>query len=129
MLDRGQDSEGRDQLLIKGLKDFRLRLMGKEGNWQDDWPLKNAFQQASDNAQSGAPAKAIALPQGVEVTLEHETYGEITRIIALPDFDLELARNNISQSLNAGQGQQGENSDGESDSNDNDNESILGGQQ
>jgi general secretion pathway protein J len=105
MLDRGQESEGRDQILLDGLTDFRLRFMDADGNWQESWPLDSAFQQATANAQSGGSAEPVPLPRGVEVVIVHEQYGDITRIIALPDFDLDAARNVITQSNNTGEGQ------------------------
>ncbi len=89
MLDVAQDAEGRDQLLVSDVVDFQVRFMDENGNWEEDWPPADAAQEAS-----GSPASltAIAFPRGIEITLDHERFGEITRLFALPDFDPESAQ-------------------------------------
>ncbi len=44
----------------------------------------------------------IALPRGMEVTLEHERFGELVRTFTLPDFDpQQAAQGVINQQLEA----------------------------
>jgi general secretion pathway protein J len=43
----------------------------------------------------------IALPLGLEVTLEHERFGTLVRTFALPDFDPTVAQGALNQANQA----------------------------
>lgn len=94
MLDLAQDAEGRDQLLLSHVTDFQIRFMDDNNNWQDEWPTAEGVQQTSN---SPGALVAIPLPKGIEVTIEHEHFGELRRLFALPDFDYEAAQGSFSQ--------------------------------
>ncbi|WP_227545847.1 type II secretion system minor pseudopilin GspJ [Marinobacter fonticola] len=100
MLDLAQDAEGRDQLLLGHVTDFQVRFMDENNNWQDEWPTAEGAQQTSNSA---AALAAVPLPKGVEVVIEHEQFGELRRLFALPDFDPQAAQGFVSQ-----QGEDGE---------------------
>ncbi|WP_279338311.1 type II secretion system minor pseudopilin GspJ [Tamilnaduibacter salinus] len=102
MLDRGQDTEGRDQLLLEGVTDLAIRFMDRQRNWRENWPA----DQRTASGQSG-DAPADALPLGVEVTLTHEDFGEIRRVFVLPDFDRSSVQSaiDIEAAAQAGSGE------------------------
>lgn len=98
MLDLAQDAEGRDQRLLEHVTDFKVRFMDENGNWQDDWPSADSAEQAA-----GSPAKLARqpLPKGVEITIEHEDFGELRRVFVMPNFDAESVQGIVTQSAAA----------------------------
>ncbi len=69
-VDRAQDSQANETVLIDNIESAELRFYDEEGEVSDTWPTATA--QASD-----AP---VALPQALEFTLEMGDWGEIKRI-------------------------------------------------
>lgn len=67
VLDRAEDSEPIDQVLINDIRDFRVRLFNAEGEARDSW------------SDPGIPP----LPTAVEVTLSTEAVGEVRRLFPL----------------------------------------------
>ena len=78
VLDRDIDSEPRFQEVLGGVLDLRLRYMDDERAWHEEWP-------PFDPVRGDPEAQAQRLPLAVELTLEHERYGIITRLLRLPD--------------------------------------------
>ncbi len=72
VLDRGQDSQPVERVLLSGVNAVTLRFLDEAREWQSTWPPAN---------REGAE---VALPRAVEVTLELEDWGRITRLFALP---------------------------------------------
>jgi general secretion pathway protein J len=86
-LDKGQEeTDPRDQLLLSGVKDFSIRFYTASRDWTDQWPREEVMASMMPGQLPSAP-----LPRGVEVTIEHERYGELTRLFTLPDFDSSAA--------------------------------------
>ena len=77
VLDRAQDSEAREQQLLEDLESVAFRFMGEEDNWLDDWP-------ADGQGDGGA---APGMPRAVEMTIEHDRFGTIRRVVDLGGFD------------------------------------------
>ncbi|MDM3869758.1 type II secretion system minor pseudopilin GspJ [Porticoccus sp. W117] len=65
--------------LLQGVKQIRLRYLRPQAplSWVQEWPVG----LASGNSANGA---SEALPLAVEITLELEEWGEITRLFMLP---------------------------------------------
>ncbi|SET68687.1 general secretion pathway protein J [Marinobacter segnicrescens] len=91
MLDQAQEEESHDQLMLDGVTAFSMRFLDEERTWQEDWPPPN------QGIPSGPGAPVIRLPLAVEVTLEHERYGELTRLFLMPDFNVTAVQTSISQ--------------------------------
>jgi general secretion pathway protein J len=71
VLDATLSNEPVKRELIDHVKSVRVRFMDNQKQWQEQWPPLNA-----------APAAVTRLrPLAVEVTLELEDFGEITRVI------------------------------------------------
>ena len=85
VLDRDIDSEPRFQKVLDGVLDLRLRYMNDEREWHEEWP-------PFDPVRGDPEAQAQRLPLAVELTLEHERYGVITRLLRLPDGPTPPAR-------------------------------------
>lgn len=91
MLDQPQEEESRDQLLLSRVTAFDVRFLDENRAWQDSWPPPN------QGIPSGPGAPVIPLPLAVEVTLEHERFGELSRLFLMPDFDVTQVQTSISQ--------------------------------
>ena len=77
VLDRAQDSEALVQPLSEAIEELRLRYLGANNEWTEQWP----------DIQIGADPDSVpeALPKVIEVTVEHESYGPIVWLFQLPD--------------------------------------------
>jgi len=60
------DAEPVKMTLLEDVDSFSLRVMSKDGNWQENWGKK-----------------VKSLPKAVELTLEHKYWGKIKRIIPI----------------------------------------------
>lgn len=75
VLDQAQDSQPQVQKALEGVTALQLRYLDEQGNWQTNWP-----PQESNQAEA-----LTALPQAVELVLQHRRYGEIRRLLRLPE--------------------------------------------
>lgn len=104
VLDKGQEeTDPRNELLLSGVKDFSIRFMTVDREWTEQWPSE---QVMSSLVPGQLPA--IEMPMGVEITLEHERFGELTRLFALPDFDQTAASSLSAIGQGGNSGEEGE---------------------
>ena len=75
VLDQAQDSQPQVQNAHEGVTALQLRYLDEQGAWQTNWP-----PQGSNQAEA-----LTALPQAVELVLQHRRYGEIRRLLRLPE--------------------------------------------
>ena len=76
VLDRMLEAEATELELLDRVDDFRLRFLLPGGDWIENWP--------SAGGEDTGPEGTRALPLAVEVVLELEDWGEITRLLELP---------------------------------------------
>ncbi len=76
VLDRAQDSQPLEQVLMENIEDMRVRYLLAEEDWKEQWP-----PTIQDPDPDATPA---ALPAAVEVTIEHEHYGPLVWLFQLP---------------------------------------------
>lgn len=81
VLDRAQDSQPQLQQALDGVQALSLRYLDDEGQWHTDWPPANA----------SGDERLTALPRALELRLEHRRYGELRRLLRLPDAPPEQA--------------------------------------
>ncbi|MDP4546171.1 type II secretion system minor pseudopilin GspJ [Marinobacter sp. MDS2] len=105
-VDQGQDEDSRDILLLNDVKTLEIRFLDEEGKWHDHWPTDQALA-----AMTPGQRPVIALPMALEVTLEHERFGEIARLFTLPDFSPEQAQAVVNQQQDAASEEAGEDAD------------------
>lgn len=75
VLDQAQDSQPQVQQALDGVTRLQLRYLDQAGSWQTSWP-----------PLSNNPDDALKLlPQAVELVLEHRRYGELRRLLRLPE--------------------------------------------
>ena len=67
VLDRAQDTEPDEQVLVEGVNEFTMRFLDVSNEWQTRWPPAQAV--------SGQPA---GLPRAVEVRLDLRDMGELS---------------------------------------------------
>lgn len=73
VLDRAQDSQPLESVLLDGVEKLELRFLSETGQWQDSWPSSLLGQ-----------ATSVTPPRAVEVTLETKAEGRITRLFRVP---------------------------------------------
>ncbi|HAW24476.1 MAG TPA: type II secretion system protein GspJ, partial [Pseudomonas sp.] len=78
VLDRDVDSEARVQPVLDNVQALRLRYLDAENTWHEEWP---PFEFGRGNPEE----QARRLPLAVEVSIDHQRYGTITRLLRLPD--------------------------------------------
>ncbi|WP_166263641.1 type II secretion system minor pseudopilin GspJ [Marinobacter caseinilyticus] len=98
-VDQAQEDESRDQLLLKDISEFNVRFMDKERTWVDDWPPGNSGDGSGESSGNGQKSPQLPMPLGIEISLSHDRFGEITRLFTLPDFDRSEAQGAISRSI------------------------------
>ncbi len=74
VLDRADGSVPVRQVLLTGVAEASVEFVDSEGQSQSFWPLESA-----------GPASLVALPRALRWRLNVEPYGEIERLLALPD--------------------------------------------
>jgi len=79
VLDRAQDSAPQIQQALDGVESLSLRYLDKDGQWQPDWPPANA----------SGDGLLTDLPRAIELRLQHRRYGELRRLLRLPDLPAE----------------------------------------
>lgn len=75
VLDQSQDSQPQIQQVLDGVTRMELRYLDSEGNWLNSWPPTD----------SGREEQQAELPRALELVLEHRRYGELRRVLRLPD--------------------------------------------
>ena len=77
VLDRAQDSEPLESVMLDGVEKLELRFLDADRQWQSSWPSNPLTGQLS-NPASGVP------PRAIEVTVETKAEGRITRLFRVP---------------------------------------------
>lgn len=76
VLDRMLEAEASELELLDRVQEFRLRFLLPSGDWLENWPDPGG-------ADTGPEATRL-IPVAVEIVLELEDWGEITRLLELP---------------------------------------------
>ncbi|MDR9423716.1 MAG: type II secretion system minor pseudopilin GspJ [Marinobacter sp.] len=92
VVDQGREESPRAVLLLENVQAFDVWLLDKDGNREEQWPPEEILAELAAGERPTA-----ALPRGIEVSLEHEQFGEIVRIFTLPDFDQAAAQELINR--------------------------------
>jgi len=79
VLDRAQDSMPVQTVILDPVKSMEWRFMDNAGNWQTGWP---PITTATIPLAPGVPpaATVVPLPRAIEVSLELEDMGRLTRL-------------------------------------------------
>jgi general secretion pathway protein J len=91
-LDQGQEDNSQDLLLLEGVTAFDLRFLNEQNSWVPEWPSDDAMASLTPGSRPD-----ISFPLGIEITLEHERFGELVRTFVLPDFDPSGAQGLMNQ--------------------------------
>jgi general secretion pathway protein J len=76
VLDRAQDSTPLHQTLARDISRFELRYLDGQNSWQEQWP--------ADDTAAAPQTPLLELPRAVEVTIEHDYFGEIRWLFRMP---------------------------------------------
>ncbi|MGH8492089.1 MAG: type II secretion system minor pseudopilin GspJ [Moraxellaceae bacterium] len=77
VLDRSRVSQPEKTVLLDKVEKFQIQVFS-DGNWSDAWPALAQIQKDKKN---------IPLPDAVEIRFTLPPWGEIRRVIALPEND------------------------------------------
>ncbi len=91
-LDQGQEDNSRDLLLLERVTGFDLRFLNQQYTWQPEWPPDDVMAALTPGSRPDTD-----FPLAIEVTLEHERFGELVRTFVLPDFDPANAQGLVNQ--------------------------------
>lgn len=91
-VDQGQEEDSRDLLMLDAVSDFEVQFLNEKNEWQSEWPSNDDLASLNPTRRPNIP-----LPAGIEITLEHERFGELVRTFALPDFDSSSAQGLVNQ--------------------------------
>ncbi|MCL7944727.1 type II secretion system minor pseudopilin GspJ [Marinobacter sp. ATCH36] len=86
-VDQGQEDNSQDTVLLSDVTDFAVRFLDDQRIWRDSWPDDSSMANMNPGTRPDIP-----LPLGIEITLEHERFGELVRTFSLPDFDIGQAQ-------------------------------------
>jgi general secretion pathway protein J len=86
VLDRAQDSQPLDQVLLKDVDQLQVRFLDSQNKWVDAWPEQQVIEQ-----QNVDPS-IVAMPRAIEIAFDQKQFGHISRIFLLPNFDVVKAR-------------------------------------
>lgn len=75
VLDQAQDSQPQVQRALEGVIGLQLRYQDGKSVWHDAWPPE----------QSSSEEALVTLPQAIELVMQHRRYGELRRLLRLPD--------------------------------------------
>lgn len=76
-LDRAQDDQPQDSLLLAGVGKLEWRFLDPQGQWQNQWPPLNAVQDPN------APAQPPAPPVAAELTLQTRDFSSLRFLFRL----------------------------------------------
>lgn len=102
VLDRGQDSEAVEWVMLSDVEEFSVKYMNSSGGWTDDWPPEQNDSSASDDPMY----KYNQIPKGLSFRLVHPLFGEITRVFDLPVYLAHTAIVSAGQNTNNGDSDQ-----------------------
>ncbi|MDO6824974.1 type II secretion system minor pseudopilin GspJ [Marinobacter sp. 1_MG-2023] len=107
-LDQGQEENSQDLLLLEEITAFDLRFLNEQNSWETEWPSDEAMMALSPGSRPDIP-----LPRGIEITLEHELFGELVRTFVLPDYDPAGAQGLVDQQNEVGSNESEEEAEAE----------------
>ncbi|OZB17689.1 MAG: type II secretion system protein GspJ [Marinobacter sp. 34-60-7] len=103
VVDQGQEDDSRDLMLLERVTAFDIRFLDQQGSWQEAWPMDEELASLTPGSRP-----ETSLPRGIEITLEHERFGELIRTFTLPDFDQAAAQAVLNQQAAAAEAEQDE---------------------
>lgn len=87
VLDRAQDSMPQEAPILGDVTEAQVRFMDEKLEWHAEWPPANLAAQLGSGATpapSNQGQQPLLLPRAVELVLELEDLGRITRLFAVP---------------------------------------------
>lgn len=76
-LDRSQEMEARETVLIDNLENVTIRFLDANAEWQEEWPPLNATSSATPGVAT------VAAPLAIEIVLQLNDWGDIRRLYAM----------------------------------------------
>ncbi len=79
VLDRAQNTESREQVLLDKVSSLEVRFLEGTDQWRQEWPAgEGALAEAEGDAVLEMP-----MPRAVEVVIDHERFGTLRRVVML----------------------------------------------
>ena len=80
VLDRAQDSESFDEVILEGVELMEIRFLGKDGEWYREWVVPTK----SINELSDEEKRQLDYPEAMEMIIDWKEWGRIRRIFLFP---------------------------------------------
>ena len=80
-LDRSQNMEPKQTVLIDNIEDLTIRFLDQNNEWQQQWPSLNTTTPTTTNGTPGAVAPQ--LPVAIEIILQLNDWGDIRRLYSM----------------------------------------------
>lgn len=77
VIDRAQDTEAAESIMLSGIESLEWRFNDRAGNWDSSWP--------PTSVETGTVSDI--LPRAVEVKVRYSDLGEVRRLFLLPQDD------------------------------------------
>jgi general secretion pathway protein J len=77
-LDRTQEMEPRESVLIDNVENVVVRFLDQNAEWQEQWPPLNSSSSADSTDTAATDA-----PLGIEITIQLRDWGDIRRLYAM----------------------------------------------
>ncbi len=84
VLDRAQDSLPLQLPLTKAVSNMSVRYLSPGGEWHSSWPTEDIGSTGQDSPDNPLLAREVRLPKALEITLEHDHFGELVWLFRLP---------------------------------------------
>ena len=84
VLDRAQDSEHYDIVLLEGVKSLEIRYLDDKKEWQRSWPPNTSSFGQVLSQQQNQPQAAPPPPRGIVMDLDTKSFGKLERWFHLP---------------------------------------------
>jgi general secretion pathway protein J len=78
-LDRMQEAEPRETVIIDSIENVSIRLLDKNAEWQEQWPPLNSASAPAPGT-AGTP---VVEPLAIEIILQLKDWGDIRRLYAI----------------------------------------------
>jgi general secretion pathway protein J len=84
VLDRAQDSLPLQQPLTEAVSYMSVRYLSPGGEWHSSWPAEDTGTIGQAVLVNPLAGKKVVLPKALEITLEHDHFGELVWLFRLP---------------------------------------------
>ena len=84
VLDRAQDSERYDIVLLEDVKSLEIRYLDDKKEWQRSWPPSSSTSFGLQSQPQNQTPTAVTPPRGIVMEIDTKSFGKVERWFHLP---------------------------------------------